>query len=248
MARLILALLIILLPLPTQAAFSITDNFNSYSDGDLNGTNAGSGWSGAWSGNVNYDVQGTTVYEGAKGIQDAVGSNQNHTITRDFSGEISGDLYMAWRQSTVTGACPYLILREGGSSRAILRGPCVANSNLTIYDYSPGSYETVQSGLSANTWYILHVEFDGTTDRYRARVYTSSWQSFTAYQDTNITTSVTRFEIQNEGESSTSGTFFFDTIQTTDPVPPSAPTFRQGYDLINNGKRVINNGAIKISL
>ena len=62
-------------------SWTAIENFNSYADGDLNGENGGSGWSGAWSGSVNYDIQGTTTYEGAKAVVNS--TNVNADIQRE---------------------------------------------------------------------------------------------------------------------------------------------------------------------
>lgn len=245
---LITALSLTLSPAHVFAAFSITDNFDSYSDGDLTGQNGGSGWSAAWSGSTGYDVQGTTVYSGAKAITDTIGANQNHTIIRDLSSETSGDFYVAWRTSSVSAACGYFLLREGASGRGYIRLPCTAAStNLTIYNNTGGTYENIATGLSANTWYVLHVQFDATTDQYRARHYDGSWSAYTAYKDMVPGTGISRIEIQNEGESSTTGTMLFDEIQTTDPFPEVSSDVLIPTTSINNGAIKINNGALIIN-
>lgn len=234
-----ISLLILLLFLPQHAlaAFAITDAFDGYADGDLTGENGGSGWSAAWTGNTRYDVQGTTVYQGSKAVTEAVGANQSHVISRDLSSETSGDFYVAWNVSTVSGACGYFILREGASGRGYLRLPCTASSGAPdIYDSNPGSYDDITTGLSANTWYVLHVQFDTTTDQYRARIYNGSWGSYTAYKDMIAATGVSRLEVLNEGESSTTGTLRFDSIQTTDPTAvagSATPVDNTYFELIN---------------
>lgn len=248
MPRLLLILLILTIPSNAFAAFAITDNFDSYADGDLTGENGGSGWSAAWTGNTEFDVQGTTVYAGAKAVSDAVGSNQSHTITRDLSSETSGNFYIAWRVSSVSQACPYVILREGASGRGYLRFPCTASSGAPdIYDSNPGSYDDITTGLSANTWYILHVEFDTTTDQYRARIYDGSWGSYTVYKDLVAGTGISRIDITNEGEASTSGTFTFDEIQTTDPFAVTTTDLVIPTTTINNGSLQINNGSFIVN-
>ena len=46
------------------------DNFNSYNDGNLNGQ-------GGWSGHTGFQVQGTVVKEGAKGMIADMASGQD---------------------------------------------------------------------------------------------------------------------------------------------------------------------------
>lgn len=217
---LILLLCLLLSPRPVLAAFAVSDDFESYSVGDLTGGNGGSGWSAAWSGNVLYDVQNTVVYEGSKAVSNVMTANQSHSITRDLTSEVSGDFYVAWRRTNVANSCGYFILREGASARGYLKLPCTGSSgNQLIYNNSVPAYETVASSLVANTWYILHVQFDASTDQYRARIYSSgAWGSYTAYKGMVAGSGISRIEILHEGEASTAGTMYVDKITTTDPT------------------------------
>ncbi len=55
---------------------ALIENFNSYTDGDLNGQ-------GSWSGHVNFDIQASVVQEGAKAVINQTGANA--TITKTFT-------------------------------------------------------------------------------------------------------------------------------------------------------------------
>lgn len=87
-------------------AWVAEDTFDSYPNGDLAGNNGGSGWAEAWGATVSdadYDVQGTTTFNGsAKAVQidSAGGGNIMRIITTPVT---SGVVYVAMRGLELAG-------------------------------------------------------------------------------------------------------------------------------------------------
>lgn len=205
------------------AAYAGVDNFDSYSAGDLSGANGGSGFSGAWSGHANYDVQNSTFFSTPNGV--SVTGAANNNVVRVLSASVdSGNLYVAMRASGVTTAGAYanLDILDNSNQRAmsIQITPLGGSSNLTANGTASQNLITT---ISANTWYIVHIEFLSTTTfRARAKAAGGAFGSFTStltYQ--NSISSPTRVAFQQNG----APTFYFDNLQTTDPdavVEPAA--------------------------
>lgn len=135
-----------------------TADFNGLTNGDLNGQGGGSGWSANWSGNTEFDVEGGTVFEGTKAVEDV--TNASRTISRDLtSSTTSGVLYVALRKSTTsavtwsfrlqaTGTILFSIDMDGSSQLAIANG---------LF-----SNQVLVNPFSINTWYTIRVTFDSS--------------------------------------------------------------------------------------
>ena len=108
-----------------MADWSATDNFDSYSNGDLNTQNGGTGWSAAWSGATSYDVQGTTTYSGAKAVQfvHAAGDQQiDRTLTTVVN---AGIVSIRMRKETADNINEFVLFDGGvvdGSNNVIKVG------------------------------------------------------------------------------------------------------------------------------
>lgn len=199
-------------------AWVATDDFNSYSDGDLNGNNGGSGFSAAWSGSVNFDVQGTTVAEGAKAIVNTSGSN----ISRALTSAVSGDgniVYFAMRNSSAAAGGAKMRFLDGSSA---IREQIIMNSsgNIVLGITSP---VTVLAGYSANTWYFfkltLNVTSQTATLAYSTDAYGTAG-SFSAESSSHDFSSDGTGNIANiQLDADTGSTKYWDYISDTSPYP-----------------------------
>lgn len=199
-------------------AWVASDTFDSYSNGSLSGANGGSGWSGAWSlFSSNWTVQGTTVYEGTKAIEQA---GSTDSAARSLSSAITnnGVVYIALRKGTTNdGELSFNLRSSVPSSRAGIKfnssGNCVSLDNGT----------TIISGYTANQWYVFRITFtisgsSGTyTVAYSTGVYGSS-STFSA--DTSSInfigsgTNIARITINSD---TSAGTDYADYISPTSP-------------------------------
>jgi len=159
------------------------ESFDSYADGDLNGKNGGTGWSGAWSGSTFYDVQGTVTHSSSTKAVEIVDQNSEYEISRSWTtGLASGIRRIAmrrkggnnWRDGN------YLYLWEGGSRRGVIYMRVVNGTSTGEVEMrvSGGSDIQIVGGLSADTWYECDIEWDCTTDQIRGRVDGGTWSSW----------------------------------------------------------------------
>lgn len=140
----------------------VIENFDSYSDGDLNGTNGGTGFSTAWSGNVNYDIQGSVVQAGAKAVTCIGGFTGS--IARSFTTGLTAATFECYMRSTASTCDMYFILSDAGTNRIYIR-----LKSGVIEAYNNSSYQN-QGGFSINTWYKITVEIDNVAQAGKFRV------------------------------------------------------------------------------
>ncbi len=212
-------------------AFGASDDFDSYSAGDLNGGNGGSGWSGAWSGNTSYDVEAS----GPQTSPNRVKASTVGEITIDrslTSSADAGDMYFAMQTSTASGSGYqgvefYNNTTFGGAVQIIQNGVLRVSRS--------GGTTTLLNPVTANTWYIIHVQWVTTTTfkvRYAVWNGTScgSYSSFTAdLTFSNSVSSITKLRLDADDEG-TSKVARWDTISSSDPcssTPTAAPQVPQ---------------------
>lgn len=194
-------------------AWVATDDFNSYSDGSINGANGGSGWSAGWvlaSGGI--DVEGTTVYEGAKAV--TANTSAADLASRALTSTVTaGTMYIAMRASATT-AIGFTILEDGaGIGKMYIKFD--SDGNIKIFDNGGGVYQTIQA-YSADTWYIIGINFDnvGQPNLYRANV---NGGAFTSYYAPNGGTYTSISHVRLETDTGT-GSMFWDRISDTYPA------------------------------
>ncbi len=175
-------------PFAYAAAFAGVDNFDSYSNGDLNGNSGGSGWSTAWAGDTTFDVQGSVTYNSsAKAMGVVSNTSAEDDILRTFPGTDSGDFYFALRTNTTTVTSDYCSIEiwNGATFGGVLAQLNLGTTELRTYD---GSFHALTT-FSADTWYIINVNFVSTTQfKVRWKVGGGSFSSFTS--DMTYTSSV----------------------------------------------------------
>lgn len=153
-------------------------NFNGLTDGDLNGQAGGSGWSNNWGDVGSFqpaftDVQGTTVYEGAKGVRNAGGiSAIGRTLTTALTSGNTGVIYMALRRTTTAGTenCNITFRTSGDAARmsVVLN----ASGNLVI---TGTTTVTLLAGYSADTWCVVRVTYDMTAGTFTGAYSTDAY-------------------------------------------------------------------------
>lgn len=195
-------------------AWVAVDNFDSYSDGDLNGNNGGTGWAAAWSGSTNYDIQGTTTYQGAKAVKNSTAATGS--ITRQLTTGVSdsGILYIAIRRS----------VNNAGEHRTNIRNQSNQNSAQIIMDASANIYigvggttATIVSGYSTDTWYLIRLTFDVSTDTYTGAYHTgSAWSSeSSSVPFTNTATSINYIAFDRSADA---GDNYWDIVTGASPI------------------------------
>lgn len=202
-------------------------DFNGLSDGDLNGQGGGTGWTGNWAGGTNYDVQGTTRYEGAKAI---IGDNSS--IDRTLTTAVSGDgniVYFAARRSVTNSGQSYVHFQSAGGSRCGI----IMNNAGAIKTY-PGSASTILASYSANTWYVFKLTMNVASNTFDVDYSTGAYGSAgtwttgvagVAMSSTGNITKVT-YDLDTNGTQ----TQLFDYISGVSPFTAAGPANLKSLD------------------
>lgn len=203
-------------------AWVAEDTFDSDTDGDLPGQANGTGWSAAWAngGNgTNYDIQGTTTYQGAKAVLN--NTNANAFVTRTLTTAISdsGVMYFACRPGSNSAGQLVFTLRSSVGGRANV----VFNSSGNI----TAGGNTVLTGYSANTWYVIRITFSVTGGTYSAAYSTGTYGSagtFSADSATATMTSSGNIDRVGIDKDARVASDYFDYISGTSPFTAATST------------------------
>ena len=194
------------------------DDFESYSAGVLHGKNGGTGWSAAWVTNdATIAVQTSVVVSGSNAVEsynNASGSNSYR-----YFDELSSGIYTIYARSTTTAKAWTFLWVGDGTTSSSGRACHVLFSGTDINWQYGGSYYTLVSSYSINTWYKVDAEFDCSTDQYRVRVDDGSWSD---WEDFAVVAAATTLDI-SKMERQSSGPYYtyFDDISIDDGAVPS---------------------------
>jgi hypothetical protein len=141
----------------------LTENFNSYSDGDLSGQ-------GSWLGENTWDVEGTTVYEGAKAVS-VTDSGISYSIYKNGTSQANGAISAWLRQDSNTDSGGAFHIHEGAT---LIVGSGFSSAGQIRYRDSVGWNN--YGAYSADTWYNFQIEWhDAPTKQFRFRVDAGAW-------------------------------------------------------------------------
>jgi hypothetical protein len=137
------------------ATFPFFEDFNSYTDGDLNGQ-------GGWSGDTYFDVQGTTVYEGAKAVKVSGGPAATYiqvkkSLTTNLN-SVELRVYLRAAQTNLNTGYTTILNTAG----AMIGRGCMVS---TAYFQAQGSTSANDGTYDANTWYLAILQIR-ETDQY----------------------------------------------------------------------------------
>ncbi|MFZ2719298.1 MAG: hypothetical protein WAZ27_00320 [Minisyncoccia bacterium] len=157
-----------------------TEDFNSYSDGELSGGNGGVGWNDAWTGTALAQVQGDTVFEGSKAVKVSLPNGVEANIKRTFEQKNTGTLH--WVQRKDQGSHGQGIVLYSGDTLALFAqvGSDVGSPGLEWVTTS-GSGIAVFDPYTIGNWDTADIEFDSNTDQFRISINDGSfspWMDF----------------------------------------------------------------------
>lgn len=174
---------------------TLSENFDSYSDGDLNGQ-------GSWSGGVLFDIQGTVTQAGAKAVINAGATNSS--VIKSFTLTAAG--YQGWyiRTSDKTkDAVHQTRLYESGSAKAYIK---VNNGNMQYFNGA--AYVTFGTVVN-DTWHHIEMEWDASTDQARYKFDGGSWTAWANLAST-LASGMDGFGCVHDGSGSANN--YWDTI------------------------------------
>lgn len=159
----IFLLFFLIYPLMIQTAFGaviILDDFNSYTDGTLDGQ-------GGWTGSSLYSIQATTTYEGAKAVKFP---NPPEFIDKDITPQTDGIIGFYLRNDNLTDT--RVILTSSGTNRYQIQLDSSGDINFN------GSTAETLGTYTLSTWYYLEIEIDATGNLARGRYDGGTWSSW----------------------------------------------------------------------
>jgi len=172
------------------------DNFNAYNNGDLNGQ-------GSWSGDTSYDIQGTTVKEGAKAVQ-CVNNSSYDTIEKTGNLVNDGRITFYIRRSDSVATSAYYRLHEDTDTKIIVSMNKITDK---IQYRNADGYVDIQS-FSLDTWYCVEIEWRSSDHKARYRIDEGTWTDW----DTTRHTWTSGIETFNMYAGNSNLSFFVDHI------------------------------------
>lgn len=183
-------------------AVYILEDFNSLSNGNLNGQNS-------WSGDTSFQVQGSTVQEGAKSVQCSAGYGSDQFISKNITARTSGIFGIYFRFSATGLYNESLTLRSGTTSKFNV---FIRNDACGLADGTGSQQQNLGTSQAINTWHLCEIQIDQANNRARARLNGGSWSSYITYSFTSID------NIQIGAAFYSGQNAFYDYITFTDPI------------------------------
>jgi len=189
------------------------EKFNTLTDGNLNTQDS-------WSGGTVFQVQTTTKYEGAKGIQASAASD--NSIDRSVTGVSAGTIYIALRTSSLSVRGPSFRLYNGAN----LKMAVGFSGTDAVYLVQTTGWVSIMSA-NINQWYVFAIEFDDTAqpDKYRVKIHDgdswSDWTSWSTVWEDNYT-EIDKIQLYME-TNNIAYIGYWDTITPTDPTVAPSP-------------------------
>lgn len=177
-------------------AWTYEQLFNTLTDGDLNGQDS-------WSGDTGLDVVTSTPtpYEGAKTLKGITPADFNdHEVTRSITSLSDGIVYFSYLFSNSGGSDKRLSIKLLSGATIVVYLKCFGTTIL-LENRTPGN-DTVATGLVADTWYRIGLEYNATNDQARANV---DGGTFSAWSDVYLATSVDTMKIVASDNNGASG-------------------------------------------
>lgn len=182
--NIILIGLLVLVPVTTHAAaFTSTDDFESYSTGSVNGDNGGSGWGGAYSvagGTCN--VSTTVAHGGTKSLHFTNTSPGNCDVSRSMTAGTTGtQCFYVYAASTPTGTLGWFpaLFKDGATIRFYIGWGVSGSTGNNIGISGDGAtYTNIASSPSGATWHQICVDFDQANGRARANIDGGAYTSY----------------------------------------------------------------------
>lgn len=150
--------LIVITYTPALDYWEYTQNFDSLTDGDINGQDS---W--VSTGTTNFVVQTSVKAQGAKAL--AIISGVGYSASRMITPMTKGTMHISARSTVNTDNAPNIRLTDSGGSTMC---QILTLSGYWAWQYG-GSNHNIAT-YSANTWYDIVIDFDFSTYKYRVSI------------------------------------------------------------------------------
>lgn len=178
-----------------------SDDFESYTNGDLNGQ-------GYWSGDTTFDIQSSVYKTGSKAVQNTDNTGGWKVITGTSDSKTNGEVRVFCKRTT-TGSYSGIRLMYGATLVASLY--FYNDGYLKYYDTGLGSWTQIQA-YSADTWYELKIQWRNSDGYIRYQIDNNGWTSWN--NPVNAWSYVDGLELRHFSDDS--ATSYFDDITVAD--------------------------------
>jgi len=184
------------------------ENFDDFSTGNINGQNG-------WTGTASKALITTDQYTSSPNSHSVTGGGEAAGPIQSGGNEIDDNRIASFRfrQSQNTGECQGYFEGNSDGLKSVVNFLTASGEILMMH--SAGN--TVIGSYSANTWYLIEVEFDVANTRERVRIDGGSWTDWKNFRDSGIV-NVSQFLTYCH---STAGTGYFDDVDFSGGLPPA---------------------------
>jgi len=198
----ILLLLLLLVPSTSFGAWTPTESFDTYSNGNsISGLSGGTGWNGNWV--LNSGTVTITNGEAQSGSLSVFSSTPSGNYERAITAVSEGEFSFYIRKPAQTQSW-YVALMNGTDYRIDIG---FENADIVVYHGAGWSRETLVLSANTNQWYKISVLLNGD-NTFKIKIDSGSYSSNFNYITNG---SITLFQVY-EGGSAGSGAYF-DTIE-----------------------------------
>lgn len=228
----LIPILFLVIPSFVSAAWTATDNFDSYTTGtSIDGDSGGSGWNGNWSlllGTAQTNLVTGCASGGYGGNALQVFSNAvtNTSVTRAVTSIGSGTFYTAFCTNSTAARMDIVELRTSLVGRLGVTLNTTAAGDVDCTDEA--SYQTKVGTFTTGAWHYIKVVFDiAGTQTFTVGI-DGGAQSANCATNSNLAADTFRTDFFS-GTGSLS--YYIDTIGPTAPAAPFTFRFSQWFDL-----------------
>ncbi len=164
---------------------AIIENFDSLTNGDLNGQNS-------WSGSTNFDVQDTIYQAGSKAVKNSDTSGTYYEISKSITAQDETTFTFYARKADDAGTTAMLLLLD--DTVPAFRIQIYLNSDI---QFVGASVKTIKSSFKGDTWYKCDIEIRSSDGYGRGRVDDGTWSDWIA--PTNTYTSIDKITLKAKG-------------------------------------------------
>jgi len=206
-------MLMVFILTPTLSKANYSENFDSYSDGDLNTLNSGTGFTGAWGNfigcNTNYDIQGGTTQGGStKAVQIISSAGGDRNCGRGLTDITTSEILTSYFYAGQTNQLAKIRYDMTGGDEAIS-----INIRQTgqIAVYNDTTLTNLQA-YSSGQWYKIEVTPNFATEQFTIEIDDVSYGPYDFYLKGTYT--YTKIDsILFQAKDTGTGTYYFDTLE-----------------------------------
>lgn len=195
-------------------SWTYTNDFEAYTTGALDGQDS---WAKISASDNSVQVQTSVVSNGSKAVSLTQDGATNVSAARSITAESTDNsiVYLALRSSVTSDTGNFFVrFRDNGNT---VMSIYINGTNGKIQSRSStGTWYDIVSSFTADTFYIVGIEFDFTNNQWRDNVDNgtfSSWHAFGASR-----TDVDNIWFQANAAGSAAGTYYIDNITNTYPT------------------------------